>query len=172
MVKQVRVTLSCQDHQQSAIIPVQKDTPMELLLGTDVPPHLGFVVWHAGGDGLGTDLLQGDSWGNITVPPTIPDPPTELEKTDDKAVKCAREELHDPVSDEEPMETHSTNPDQSVGVVKLLQATRFPARHKRLLRAKVEGLSVCLSMPEAVVQLDSDNIVTLVLRMLQMRPHD
>ncbi len=57
------------------------------------------------------------------MPPTIPDPPTELEKTDDKAVKCAKEELLDPVSDEEPMETQSTNPVQSVGVVKLLQAT-------------------------------------------------
>ncbi len=184
------MTLSRQDHQQSATIQVQKDAPVDLLLGTDLLPHLGFVVLQAGGNSLGTDLLQSDSWAKLATPPAQMDPPTKGEKDEDGEGERAREEPSEPASDSpdlgaetriegQPRETHPANLEQPVGVVKLLQATRFPARHQRLLRAKVEGLSISdlvmfkpepglkdthgLNLAEAVVQPDRDNLVTLVL---------
>lgn len=73
-----------------------------------------------------------------------------------------------------------------VDVVHLLQATRLPANHQKLLRARVEGLPSSelalfepdyelrkeyrLNMAEAIVQPDRSNTVTLILENASCEP--
>ena len=72
------------------------------------------------------------------------------------------------------------------GVVRLLQAVRLPARHRKVLQAKVEGywdrgLTVFdpepdfvekdgLNLAEAVVEQDKSQIVTLVMENASYEP--
>jgi len=72
------------------------------------------------------------------------------------------------------------------GVVLLIQATRVPARHKKMLRAKVTGLEDSslalfepdnhslgmkgLPMAEAAMETDADNCVTLIMQNDALEP--
>jgi len=72
-----------------------------------------------------------------------------------------------------------TRPEEPVShpaIVRLLQAVRLPARHKKLLKAKVEGsvdepeLRAELSIPEALVKPDASCLVTLVMENSSFEP--
>lgn len=82
----------------------------------------------------------------------------------------------EPARREEPVYQHA--------IVRLLQAVRLPARHKKLLKAKVEGstdgpcalfepepeLRAELSLPEALVKPDASCIVTLMMENSSFEP--
>ena len=186
LIRQIQVNLSKAGKQVDAIIQVQHDAPVGLLLGTDVLAQLGFAMLEPDPNGLITDLLLGQKWqnqllqpGNGTLleqvrtevlpkEPSLPSPahqPESVDNANDQAI----------VPD-----ATLTRPEEPVyqpAIVRLLQAVRLPARHKKLLKAKVEGsadgpcalfepepeLRAELSMPEALVKPDSSCLVTLVM---------
>ena len=90
IVSQVSCKLCRGPHAVDTVIQVQKDAPVDLLLGTDILARLGFSLVQQGGEGDAVNLL----------------------KTGDQ-------------KKEEPMAT-----------VRLLHATRLPARHSRLIRVQ------------------------------------
>ena len=85
----------------TAVVQVQKDAPVKLLLGTDLQPSLGFSLIQSNGS-VAVDLLQKGEWtrkkATNPIPKVNPSPPA------------------DPVGDQV-VPTHT---------VRLLQATRIP----------------------------------------------
>ena len=61
LIQQIRVKLSKAGNQADAIIQVQHDAPVGLLLGTDVLAPLGFTVLESDSEGVTTDLLRGQN---------------------------------------------------------------------------------------------------------------
>ena len=115
------------------VLQIQKGAPVELLLGTDVLPQLGFSLTQCGADRSNpTDLLH-------TQPHTTPnDANTNQQETRGPAEGGAIPSL----------QTADTAPP---AVVKLMQATRLPARHSKMVRIKIEGAcadGTCLFEPE------------------------
>ena len=197
LIRQIQVNLSKAGKQANAIIQVQHDAPVGLLLGTDVLPQLGFAMLESDPNGMITDLLLGQKWPNQSIQPksgtpteqvqreVLPQEPSlslavsEQEPSDSTAPTANNQAIVPnamPARQEEPVYQHA--------IVRLLQAVRLPARHKKLLKAKVEGstdgpcalfepepeLGAELSMPEALVKPDASCIVTLVMENSSFEP--
>ena len=148
-------------------------------------------------NGMITDLLLGQKWPNQSIQPksgtpteqvqreVLPQEPSlslavpEQEPSDSTAPTANNQAIVPnamPARQEEPVYQHA--------IVRLLQAVRLPARHKKLLKAKVEGstdspcalfepepeLRAELSMPEALVKPDASCIVTLVMENSSFEP--
>ena len=54
--------ISRENYACSATVLVQKDAPLDLLLGTDLHASLGFLLLETGSDGRALDLLQDKTW--------------------------------------------------------------------------------------------------------------
>ena len=106
VVSQIQSRISRGDYSVDAVLQVQNDAPVELLLGTDLQPHLGFTFMQLNGSQPPLDLLQ------------------IQETTPEDAQASAHQEA-----------SAGTTPP----IVRLLQATRVPARHSKLVRAHVRG---------------------------------
>ena len=137
IVSQVKCKLARGNFSVEPSLQVQKGAPVDLLLGTDVLPHLGISLVQSEGEGRTTDLLN--------TPETLkPDPSVE------------------------------------VATVKLLHATRLPARHSKLVRVKTtergdKNITSMfepelktlrekgLTMTDAVVKVGEKGEVTLVI---------
>ena len=114
IVSQAVCHLERDGYQVKTVLQVQKGAPVDLLLGTDVLSHLGFSLMQASRQGSATDLLQ------TTNAPCIPQ--NSVQGT--PQVESAPQKL----------ETGSTN---GSAQVKLIQATRLPARHSKLVHVDV-----------------------------------
>ena len=57
-VRQLTTTISREGHTCTATVLVQKDTPLDLLLGTDLQTQLGFLFLQKKTNGTAVDLLQ------------------------------------------------------------------------------------------------------------------
>ena len=149
VVRQVHVTLARTGHHVRAKVQVQRDAPAELLIGTDLLSELGFLLVRAEVDGKDVDMLQGHQQ------PVTPGRPGRGEIPPEK----------DSVSG-------------AAGTVCLLQATKLPGRHSKLVRAEVRGserqhlsyfepdLGLGVSgreMSDAAVEVDGNNCVVVVL---------
>ena len=66
LIRQIRLTLSLGRYKVHAILQVQKDAPVGLLLGTDLLPHLGFAFLESGAETSWRDFLQGCPWDKFT----------------------------------------------------------------------------------------------------------
>ena len=86
--------------------------PARLLIGTDILPKLGFLFIRAECEGDDVDMLE-------------PDSPGAVDGCDDY------EGIH--------AEGSNQSGDAGAGTVCLVQAVRLPARHAKLVRAKVTG---------------------------------
>ena len=129
IISQVKCCLSRGSLTVETILQVQKGAPVDLLLGTDVLSRLGFSFSRLENNGKLTYLLgKSESGLNVEV---------VKEATKDSA----EPELAD-VSEE-------TTPPV---VVKLIRATRLPARHSKLVRVSVDCPSMlnslCIFEPE------------------------
>ena len=90
-----------------AVLQVQSNAPVDLLLGTDLQSLLGFVLMSVEENGTGFDLLQERQWKVVNSPVLTT---TNLE----------------------PASTPSE------ATVHLIQATRVPAQHSKMIRAKID----------------------------------
>ncbi len=104
------------------VVQVQKPAPVDLLIGTDVQPQLGFLFLESGQDATATNLLDGKRWN---VSEAQSQPVTEQ-----------------PQEDSLPAEAAEEGRNEAPVVVSLIQATRLPARHSKLVRAHVDCRSV------------------------------
>ena len=154
-VCQVKVHIARDGYSADAVVQVHKGAPTNLLLGTDLLPKLGFSLLESQNNGETVDLFSRgkQSPEQSTKPKSIP---TEKVSTEETLVS-------------------------SVSPAKLyvLQATRLPALHKKLVRAQVrvpkdQSLSLFvpmtdplkttgLKMEEAVMCPDDNECITLIV---------
>ena len=131
VVKQTRVTMSRSGYYVEDVVQVQKDAPVQLLIGTDLLSKLGFIFLCSEPENEDKDLLE--SW--------------------DSGSSGSSEEA-----------------------VCLLRAVRLPERHAKFIRATApNGYSLAcfdpseglykqgLLLPEAVVKLDGEGCVMIVM---------
>ena len=128
IISQLTVTLSHGRECQTTIL-VQKGASLDLLLGTDVLPNLGFYVVDGAGPGPMQELLQGKMWDHtgdlpksqlrVEAPSFIPVPVKPVENTQE-----------DQKVTEEPPAVNPT--------VKLLRALSLPARHVKIIDFSTE----------------------------------
>ena len=195
LIRQIQVKLSKAGNQADAIIQVQQDAPVGLLLGTDVLAPLGFAMLEPDSEGVTTDLLRGQKWQKeaTAIPSGIQSSSESLPR------EVVAEDLSQPVFESKPdnSSNHQARPVMSdatparqegsvhpPAIVRLLQAVRLPARHKKLLKAKVEGFTDShfalfepepelrneLIVPEALVEPDASSIVTLIMENSSLEP--
>ena len=156
---EIKVTLKRASYVTEAVIQVHAGAPIDLLLGTDVQPRLGFMFLATDADGSAEELIQGGKWScerSGNGPPSL-----------DSAVPP----LPTPAAE-------SSSPPGTSVTVNLLQATHLPARFAKVVRAKVTTKSQSLSLfepesellaskslkiPDAVVEPDCDQQITLVI---------
>ena len=62
LIRQTSIILTRNGHTTCAIVQVQKDAPVELLLGSDTLPQLGFALLEMDLGETGVDLLQKQTW--------------------------------------------------------------------------------------------------------------
>lgn len=108
IVKQARVPISCGRYTITARVQVQMNAPVEVLLGTDLQPSLGFRLFD------------------------LDDPSQALDGS-----KQAQQVL---TGDSKSMDQLTTEEDPALDTpakVCLLQAVRVPARHSKLVQAKI-----------------------------------
>ena len=121
LCRQIRVSVSRVGGKNvEAVLQVQNNAPVNLLLGTDLQSQLGFVLMAVQDDLTGIDLLQDKQW-KISDPDHCPTPEATPEV-------IAKADCKKPVSE------------PTGNAVHLVQATRVPARHSKMIRARVEGL--------------------------------
>ena len=167
IIRQMRVSICRSGSAEvQAIVQVQKDAPAKLLIGTDLLPALGFIFLQTEFEGEDVDLLK----PRQTQAELNEEPPEHQEQSTGPDAGGKQAESIDTVG----------------GVVRLIQATRVPARHKKLLRARVTGLEDAslalfepdnhllgmkgLSMAEAATEPDTDNCVTLIMQNDALEP--
>ena len=124
-VCQIKVSLSRSEHSAECVVQVQSGAPVDLLLGTDVHSLLDILVLVHNSDDNTTDLFSNQYWSK---------------KTDSTLMEPS-------VTNVEPS---ATNVEPRDGTVKLIIATRLPARQARLVRTRVketDGVSVTLLQP-------------------------
>ena len=125
IVSQVRCRIAWQERVVDAVLQVQKAAPVDLLLGTDVLPRLGFALVRVGPQ-ASEDLLSC--------------PPLHLETSGSRipAQEAAALPNRKPTSDLVlPTQTASQGAVRSASV-RLIQATKLPGRHSRLIQANVQ----------------------------------
>ena len=106
---------------------VQKDTPLDLLLGTDLHASLGFLLLETGTNGRALDMLQNKEW--------------EVSE-----LSTAKQ-----VNKETTPESAFSEETPPPAVVRLITAVRLPARHGKLVRAHTSNFQrirlLCLNPP-------------------------
>ena len=160
IVKQTQVQLKRGPFNVSAVIQVQDNAPVELLLGTDLQPQLGFHLLDE------VHSQQPVTSQDPTVTPNVLSSlPEELAPSSEDPTKAPTETPPDP---------------GVVGSVCLLQAIRIPGRHTRIVAAQADcDPNVCQSsatifhphtrlteitglvLEEALVDLDSTLAVSI-----------
>ena len=66
LIGQLQVQLTTISHVVDTVAQVQKDAPVDLLLGTDVQPVLGFSLIQCDGSGTASDLTnEGLKWSKL-----------------------------------------------------------------------------------------------------------
>ena len=142
-----------------ATVLMQKDDPLDLLLGTDLHASLGFLLLETGSNGRALDLLQNKEWevSELSTAEQLKD--SRKETTPESAI-----------SEETPQPA----------VVRLITAVWLPARHGKLVRTNASNFpedSVALFEPtgdqlkkrgltieEAAMQPDNQQHITLIVR--------
>ena len=162
IVRQIRLTLARSGFVTETLVQVQKGAPAKLLIGTDVLPQLGYLFVQSTMEGEDVDLLRNESDSSSVMEESVSEVnPTEMDANCDHNIQ--------------PMVL------EAVGTVHLIQATKLPARHRKMVKTQVAGVSYedcklvifepnvcgmeegCILMPEALTSVDINKKVVLVL---------
>ena len=111
----------------SFTVQIQAGAPVDLLMGTDVQPRLGFLFLVSSADGSAEELLQGGRWRFESQNEVEPQPAAETVPA---------------------LTTAPLNLTSSSVTVSLLQATRLPPLYAKTVRAKVTTKSQSPSLFE------------------------
>ena len=169
IVRQLSVAISREGHTCTATVLVQKDAPLDLLLGTDLQTQLGFLFLQKRTDGMAIDLLQKGKWA-ITQ---TDHGPKEDHESHSSSEGCEPEE-------DNTLHAVDTTVQEPVSpVIHLIQAARLPSRHVKFVRARVlnpqaKGAALFeaqkgdlnekgIVIEDAVVEPDDNRCVTLAV---------
>ena len=112
-----------------SMLQVQKEAPVDLLLGTDLLPQLGFLLVQMKGKHM-TDLLK----------PTTQREAGIKEISNPEAERASCHEVRMKLPQAAPAQPEALlGPKVPSATVKLIQATRLPPRHSKLVRAVIDG---------------------------------
>ena len=166
-MRQLTATISREGYTCTATVLVQKDAPLDLLLGTDLQTQLGFLFLQKKTNGTAVDLLQKRKWALTQV-----DHEPEEEPVSPSCSKDYKTE------EDNPLDAIDIDVEESP-VVRLIQAARLPSRHVKLVCARVldsqaRGARVFesekealkekgLVIEDAVVEPDENRYVTLAI---------
>ena len=158
IVRQMLATISHGSYSREGIVYIQKDPPVDLLLGTDFQSYLGLLLVDASNLDEMVYLFTGQRCVNVGGEVQVCDPYPST-PSESKPTECCSE---------------------SRVTVHLIQATRVPERHARLVRARVEsphrpepalfgvyqGSSeeADLLVEEGVVEANSEGCIALVVQ--------
>ena len=118
VVRQIRIHLARSGFTMKAVIQVQKGAPASLLVGTDVLPQLGYLFVQSTMEGEDTDLLgSGHGFQPNQGIKNISDAQVNKEHCDRPKENC--------------------NGSEVAGTVQLIQATKLPARHTKMVRTQI-----------------------------------
>ena len=162
IVRQIRLTLARLGFVTETLVQVQKGAPAKLLIGSDVLPQLGYLFVQSTMEGEDVDLLRNEFDSSSVMEESVSEVnPTEMDANCDHNIW--------------PMVP------EAVGTVHLIQATKLSARHRKMVKTQVAGVSYedcklvifkpnacgmkegCILMPEALTSVDINNKVVLVL---------
>ena len=120
IVSEVECCLTRSNYTVKALLQVQKGAPVDLLLGTDTLPGLGFSFLQKESDGCSVELLT---------------------KQDDVGRTAGQEPVDNSSDPDQP--GHPVPPTtEEVATVKMLHVARVPARHSKLVRVTVADRNV------------------------------
>ena len=161
---QIKTSISRGQWKVEAVIQVQNKAPVDLLIGTDLLPVLGFALVEQGGDGIDIDLITKSPLKPCDSPKTTPGDEGSIRPVD---CECNEESISTPV-------------------VRLVQAVKLPARHGKILKARIDGqegkspllfepdMELCnglgLSVADSFVETDENNLITLLVENKELTP--
>ena len=147
-----------------AVIQVQTKASVDLLIGTDLLLVLGFVLVEQGEDGIDIDLITKSLLNPCDSPKTTPG--------DEGSIR--------------PVDCESNEESISTTIVRLVQAVKLPARHGKILKARIDGqegkspllfepdMELCnglgLSVADSFVEPDENNLITLLVENKELTP--
>ena len=150
--------------------------PVKLLIGTDLLSKLGYLFVQASQTGNDNDMLNDTVLVSDNKRDVVPQETRQNVEGTGEVKSSSLESGATIGGSSQNIEDSSRS-----GTVCLIQATRIPARHQKLVRAEVKGVSFgqqnvtlfepnmdkledsFLSAPEALICLDTSNNCTLVL---------
>ena len=110
IIGQLECTISQGPFSQTAMVLIQKDAPLDLLIGTDFQPYLGFLILKKESEQKAIDMMQKEEQRILTGG-----------------------------ADQEMIEGSPTDAPTSTAVC-LLQAARLPPRHSKYMRGRVNHI--------------------------------
>ena len=150
LVAQVKLQIATVSGQKiEAVVQVQEDAPVDLLLGTDLQTLLGFSLNVSVPGENSCDLLRGSE--HEETPADII-PSSEEEETHENKTPPTRSTLRRDALPFVPENTTPPTPPPGL-TVKLLQASRIPARHQKVIKVEIdegEGDSLFMFAPNQV----------------------
>ena len=160
IIRQITARVARGDRQCGSTILVQKHAPLDLLLGTDLQSKLGFFFMEASGEETVTDVLQQQTW---KLSPTT----SEDDSIEPRLL----------------FQSESTIEESTRTTVRLISATRLPARHCKHVRARVDDFEddrvamfesllkdKGVLIETAATQPDIDNCITLTVENHGLEP--
>ncbi|XP_065888471.1 uncharacterized protein [Dysidea avara] len=157
VVRQIQVTVSRLEYSTNALIQVQRGAPAKLLIGTDLLSKLGYLFVQASQMGNDNDMLNDD----VSVSDNdskVDVVPQEIQQDAEGGDVIKSINLESEILAEVPLQTVEDNKTElNSGAVCLIQATRIPARHQKLVRAEVKD--ICFD--RQLVTMFEPNIVEL-----------
>ena len=146
----------------SAVVQVQSGAPAKLLVGTDLLSRLGYFFVQASEDDHDLDMLATESENTLGGQSIQQQDGSNKERCDDAAI------IESDAADNLTQSKFTFKKDTSVEegsticateTVCLVQATRIPARHKKMVRVKLSEDNDCYEGILTMFELDIDGVV-------------
>ena len=130
--------MACLGFVVEAAIQVQEAAPAKLLIGTDILPQLGYLFIQSTMEGEDLNLLRSKCNNSSDEQENASEAQPEV------IGNCNTEETTNVASESDCSQVLIAdvhNLSEVVGTVHLIQATKLPARHRKMVRTQVAGAS-------------------------------
>ena len=138
VVRQIKVQLARSGFIIEAVIQVQKGAPEKLLIGTDILPQLGYLFIQSTMDGKDVNLLGSECHPSSSKQESASKIQCGVSGNYGKSTEVALESNCGQAMNKDNCYSNSS---KVVGTVHLIQATKLPARHKKMVKTQVAGVS-------------------------------
>ena len=174
IVGQITASVSCSGFHVDALLQAQPNASVDLLVGTDLLPSLGFALLQLDERGHGKNLLKGEDMSDVEMSSEGSDLKTETKSAENQCenTSSANEETSQKVEGDEKQQSNPT-------VVHLVTATRIPPRHTQIIKASVQEVvtagsvlfepnqsaleKIGVKMDPSMVHMDDHNCIVLAI---------